>query len=88
MAEKIKIHIHDNSKVPAGQNCLGEFKLERDKVITLHMHDGPCQLCPEGHCHHGSIGIVLMSRLRIRIPAGCTKGQASYLIDEKKARAA
>jgi hypothetical protein len=56
---KIKVHIHDNSKVPAGQNCLAEHELERGKVITLHMHDGPCQLCPEGHCHHGSIGIVI-----------------------------
>jgi hypothetical protein len=57
--EKIKVHIHDNSKAPAGQNCLGEFELERDKVITLHMHGGPCELCPEGHCHHGSIAVVI-----------------------------
>ncbi len=59
MADAIKVHIHDNSKVPAGQNCLGEFQIARDKIITLHMHDGPCNLCPEGHCHHGSIGIVI-----------------------------
>ena len=57
--EEIKVHIHDNSQVPAGQNCLGEFELVRDKTITLHMHEGECTLCPEGHCHHGSIGIVI-----------------------------
>jgi hypothetical protein len=59
MADKINVHIHDNSKVPEAQKCMGEFELERGKVITLHMHEGPCQLCPEGHCHHGSIGIVI-----------------------------
>lgn len=57
--EKIKVHIHDNTRVPDEQKCLAEHELERDKVITLHMHDGPCVLCPEGHCHHGSIGIVI-----------------------------
>src|SRR5262245_57384657 len=57
MVEKIRVHIHDNSKVPVAQECLGEFELERDKIITLHMHAGECQLCPEGHCHHGSIGV-------------------------------
>lgn len=59
MDKPIKVHIHDNSKVPGAQECLGEFDLGRDKIITLHMHDGPCMLCPEGHCHHGSIGIVI-----------------------------
>ncbi len=59
MAEKIKVHIHDNTRVPDEQKCLAEHELERGKVITLHMHDGPCTLCPEGHCHHGSIGIVI-----------------------------
>jgi len=57
--EKIKIHIHDNSRVPEEQKCLAEYGLERGKIITLHMHDGDCVLCPEGHCHYGSIGIVI-----------------------------
>jgi hypothetical protein len=57
MTEKIKVHVHDNSKVPGAQKCMGEFDLERDKIITLHMHSGECMLCPEGHCHHGSIGV-------------------------------
>lgn len=57
MADKIKVHVHDNSKVPGNQKCMGEFDLERDKIITLHMHSGECMLCPEGHCHHGSIGV-------------------------------
>jgi len=57
MVEKIKVHVHDNTRVPEAQKCLAKFELERDKVITLHMHDGPCMLCPEGHCHHGSIGV-------------------------------
>jgi hypothetical protein len=55
--QKIKVHIHDNTRVPDEQKCLAEYELERDKIITLHMHDGPCMLCPEGHCHHGSIGV-------------------------------
>ncbi|HEY7184336.1 MAG TPA: hypothetical protein VIC84_23070 [Blastocatellia bacterium] len=59
MIDQIKVHIHDNSKGPGSANCLGEFELERDKIITLHMHDGQCMLCPEGHCHHGSIGVVI-----------------------------
>ncbi|MGH9767209.1 MAG: hypothetical protein ACREAB_07220 [Blastocatellia bacterium] len=56
--DNIKVHIHDNSRTPVGQNCLGEFKLEPEKIITLHMHNGTCQLCPEGHCHHGSISML------------------------------
>lgn len=57
--QKIKVHVHDNSQVPSNQKCLGEFELERDKIITLHMHDGECALCPEGHCHYGSIAVCL-----------------------------
>ena len=57
MSRKIKVHIHDNTRVPEEQKCLAKFELERDKIITLHMHSGECQLCPEGHCHHGSIGV-------------------------------
>lgn len=59
MDSKIKVHVHDNSKVPQEQKCLAKYELERDKVITLHTHAGPCMLCPEGHCHDGSIGIVI-----------------------------
>lgn len=55
----IKVHVHDNSKVPVEQHCLGAFELTREKILTLHLHDGPCFLCPQGHCHHGSIGILL-----------------------------
>jgi hypothetical protein len=56
---KIKVHIHDNTRVPDGQKCLAEHELERGKVTTLHMHDGPCDICPQGHCHHGSIAIAI-----------------------------
>lgn len=59
MSEKIKVHIHDNTRVPDEQKCLAEHELERGKVIILHMHAGECRLCPEGHCHHGSIGVCI-----------------------------
>lgn len=58
MAEEINVHIHDGTRV-LSQKCLATHELERGKVITLHMHDGDCTLCPEGHCHNGSIAIVI-----------------------------
>lgn len=54
----MKVHVHDNSRVPAEQDCLAEYELREDKIITLHMHDGECVLCPEGHCHYGSIALA------------------------------
>src|SRR5262245_61221228 len=59
MSEQIKVHIHDNTKGPGSANCLGEFELERRKLITPSMPDGPCMLCPDGHCHGGSIGVCI-----------------------------
>jgi hypothetical protein len=59
MADKVTVHVHDNNRVPDGQECLAEVELERGKILTLHMHDGGCVLCPEGHCHHGSIGVCI-----------------------------
>ena len=55
----MKVHIHDNNNAPQNQICLGQFELTSAKVLTLHLHPGECTLCPEGHCHFGSIGITL-----------------------------
>jgi hypothetical protein len=54
----MKIHIHDNNAVPVDQNCLGSFEADENKIITLHFHAGNCHLCPDGHCHNGSIAIT------------------------------
>lgn len=57
----MKIHVHDNNNVPVKQNCLGEFELEAGKALTLHMHLGDCELCPSGHCHQGSLSLLLIA---------------------------
>lgn len=54
----MKVHIHDNNNVPTAQNCLGEFELEPQRTLTLHMHPGECQPCPQGHCHQATIVLV------------------------------
>jgi hypothetical protein len=55
----MRVHIHDNNKLPAN-NCMTHVELEPGKILTLHLHPGECQVCPEGHCHHGSIGVLLV----------------------------
>lgn len=55
----MKIHVHDNNRAPERQICLAAVDLTTEKVLTLHIHAGECMLCPEGHCHFGSIGITV-----------------------------
>jgi len=58
----MKVHVHDNNRAPVTQVCMAAHELTPNKVLTLHIHDGPRVLCPEGHCHYGSIGLTLNER--------------------------
>jgi hypothetical protein len=60
--EEVTFHVHDNNELPDGQACLAQETLTRGKVLTLHVHDGPCTLCAEGHCHYGSIALTLTEK--------------------------
>jgi hypothetical protein len=55
----MKVHVHDNNQAPEKQICKAAVELTTEKVLSLHMHPGECTLCPEGHCHWGSIAITL-----------------------------
>lgn len=57
----MKIHVHDNNDPsPEKHNCLSDEVLDPGKILTLHMHPGPCRICPKGHCHGGTINFLLI----------------------------
>lgn len=56
----MKIHVHDNNHVPLEQNCLSEVELEAGKVLTLHLHRGGCNPRAKGHCHDGSVNLLIV----------------------------
>lgn len=55
----MKIHIHDNNSAPGKQECKARHEVDEFNVLSLHFHDGSCQLCSEGHCHSGVIALVM-----------------------------
>lgn len=55
------IHVHDNNDPePKKHNCVSETELKPGKVLTLHMHRGPCRPCSQGHCHRGTINLLMV----------------------------
>jgi hypothetical protein len=57
----MKIHIHNNNDPsPEKHNCLIEDELSEGKVLSLHMHAGECRPCRNGHCHDGTINLVMV----------------------------
>jgi hypothetical protein len=57
----MKVHIHDNnSPSPKNHNCVTEEDLSEGKVLSLHIHKGECERCHNGHCHGGTINLLIV----------------------------
>lgn len=62
MSEELKIHIHHNWNRPltggVEQDCLLSPTLKLGSGITMHMHEGDCPRCVNGHCHYPNITLL------------------------------
>jgi len=73
----MRVHVHDNNAPGPGKgNCLTDTELEPGEVITLHMHIGPCRLCSNGHCHNGTINVLVVDGALFVVLEGIPEPQA------------
>lgn len=60
MIKKLHLHVHEAaSDFTEPSECLVEDTLEPRQTLTVHLHEGECQLNDGGYCQRPHIGIAL-----------------------------
>jgi hypothetical protein len=58
-----RLHVHYNYSgghaFKPEQVCIATYDMRPGSQVSMHMHDGDCARCPNGHCHAPSIVVVM-----------------------------
>lgn len=78
--EPIEMHVHDNDAKL--RQCLLVADLLPGRGVTIHFHAGPCQPCPQGHCHDSNVTIVMTDEGKLYVSLEGTPTPSAVTIEE------
>lgn len=58
-----RLHVHYNYSgghaFKPEQICIATYDMRPGSQVSMHMHEGDCARCPNGHCHAANVTVVM-----------------------------